>query len=68
LKKFNLGNEEKPKEVLINAILPSIFQAQIFKMLMKYKDVFTWSYKGLKGIPREICKHKVKLNHGGCST
>ncbi len=63
-----MGNEEKHKEVLINAILPSIFQAQILKMLMKYKDVFAWSYKGLKGIPKEICEHQIELNYGGCST
>jgi hypothetical protein len=27
--KLNLGNEGDPKEVLINAILPTSFQAQI---------------------------------------
>jgi len=45
LVKFNLGNKEEPKEVLINAILPSVFQAQIKEVLMEYKDVFTWCYK-----------------------
>lgn len=45
LMKFNLGNEEEPKEVLINAILLYTFQAQIKEMLIKYKDVFAWSYK-----------------------
>jgi hypothetical protein len=29
LMKLNLGSEEDSKEVLINAILPSTFQAQI---------------------------------------
>jgi hypothetical protein len=52
LVKLNLGNQEKLKEVLINAILPSVFQTQIKKVLMEYKDVFAWSYKELKGIPR----------------
>jgi hypothetical protein len=47
-----LGNEEKPKYVLINAILPSIFQEFFKKKLMKFKDVFAWIYNGLKGIPR----------------
>jgi len=61
LDKFNLGNKEKPKEVLINAILPNVFQAQIKKVLMEYIDVFSWSYKELKGIPREVCEHKIEL-------
>jgi hypothetical protein len=28
---------------------------------MKYKDVFAWSYKELKGIPRKVCEHKIDL-------
>jgi hypothetical protein len=61
LMKLNLGNEEELKEVLINVIPPSTFEAQIKEMLIKYKDVFAWSYKELKGIPREICEHKIEL-------
>jgi hypothetical protein len=30
-------------------------------LLIDYKDVFAWSYKELKGIPREICEHKIQL-------
>jgi hypothetical protein len=52
LVKVNLGNKEKPKEVLINAILPSVFPAQIKKVLMEYIDVFALSYKELKGTKR----------------
>ncbi len=59
LVKLNLGNKEEPKEVLINAILPSVFQAQIKEVLMEYKDVFAWCYKKLKGIPRFV---NIKLN------
>jgi hypothetical protein len=61
LVKLNLGNKEEHKEVLINAILLSVFQAHIKKVLMEYKDVFAWSYKELKGIPREVCEHKIEL-------
>jgi hypothetical protein len=56
-----LGNEGDPKEVLINAILPMSFQAQIKRLLVNYSNVFAWSYKDLKGIPREICEHKIEL-------
>jgi hypothetical protein len=52
LVKLKLGNKKKLLNVLINAILPSVFQTQIKKVLMEYKDVFAWSYKELKGIPR----------------
>jgi hypothetical protein len=59
--KLNLGSERDHKEVLINAILPTSVQAQIKKLLLNYRDVFAWSYKDLKGIPREICEHKIEL-------
>jgi hypothetical protein len=61
LKKLNLGNEEDPKEVFINAILPIPSQAQIKELLVNYRDVFAWSYKKLKGITREIYEHKIEL-------
>ncbi len=65
LVKLNLGSKKKPKEVLINAILPKVFQTQIKKVLMEYIDVFAWSYKELGGIPREICEHKIELMVNG---
>jgi hypothetical protein len=29
--------------------------------LVNYCDVFAYNYKDLKGIPREICEHKIEL-------
>jgi len=43
--KLNLGNERDLKEVFINVILPTYFQAQTKELLVNYHDVFTWSYK-----------------------
>jgi hypothetical protein len=40
---------------------PTSFQTQIKKLLINYHDVFAWSYKDLKGIPKEICEHKIEL-------
>ncbi len=51
----------EPQDVLVNAILPTTFQLQLKNLLIDYKDVFVWSYKELKGIPREICEHKIQL-------
>jgi hypothetical protein len=38
LMKLNLGIEGDPKDVFINAILPTSFQAQIKKLLINYCD------------------------------
>jgi len=61
LVKLNLGSKKKPKEVLIDIILPNVFQAQIKKVLMESRNVFAWSYNELKGIPKEVCEHKIEL-------
>ncbi len=34
--------------------------------MTKFKDVFAWSYKELKGIPWSICKHKIELTINAC--
>jgi hypothetical protein len=47
-----LGSKKELKKLLINAILPSVFQAQIKKVLMEYINVFAWNYNKLKEIPR----------------
>lgn len=26
-----------------------------------YKDAFAWTYKDMKGIPPNICKHKIEI-------
>ncbi len=59
LVKLNLGTQVEPQDVLVGAILPTTFQLQLKNLLIDYKDVFVWSYKELKGIPREICEHKI---------
>ncbi len=52
LVKLNLGTQVEPQDVLVNAILPTAFQLQVKNLLTDYKDVFAWSYKELKGIPK----------------
>jgi hypothetical protein len=56
-----LGTQVEARDVLVNVILPTTFQLQMKNLFINYKDVFAWSYKELKGIPREICEHKIQL-------
>ncbi len=32
------------------------------ELLKEYKDVFTWAYKNLKGIPLELAQHQIELD------
>jgi hypothetical protein len=32
------------------------------ELIKKYKDVFAWTYKYLKGIPLELVQHKIEMD------
>jgi len=32
------------------------------QLLKEFKDIFTWTYKDLKGIPLKLTQHKIKLD------
>jgi hypothetical protein len=56
-----LGNEKDPKIILVSASLSIVYMEEIKCLLTNFKDIFAWSYKELRGIPREMCEHKIKL-------
>lgn len=61
LSKLNLGTNKAPCIMLISVAPSKQFQVKVKQLLSKFKDVFAWSYKELKGIPRSICEHKIEL-------
>jgi hypothetical protein len=61
IKEINLGITEDPKMVRIGKELDPTYEEQVIEILRNYKDVFTWTYEDMKGIPTRICQHKIKL-------
>jgi len=43
------------------ALEPVVIE-QLMELLKEFKDVFSWTYKDLKGIPLKIIQHKIKLD------
>jgi hypothetical protein len=56
-----LGNEKDLKIILVSASLSIVYMDEIKCLLTKFKDIFAWSYKELRGIPRCMHEHKIKL-------
>jgi hypothetical protein len=56
-----LGNEKDPMIILVTASLSIVYMEEIKCLLTKLKNIFAWSYKELRGIPRDMCEHKIKL-------
>jgi hypothetical protein len=48
--------------VKINAQLETCKVLEMEQLLKEFKDVFTWTYKDLKGIPLELAQHKIELD------
>jgi hypothetical protein len=60
--KLNMGTNTKPHMVKINAQLEIGKVLEVVQMLKEFKDVFTWTYKDLKGIPLELAQHRIELD------
>ena len=37
------------------------YETNIKELLLKFKDVFAFTYKDMKIIPPHVCKHKIEL-------
>jgi hypothetical protein len=46
----------------MNSALEPIITDQLIELLKKFKDVYAWTYKDLKGIPLEITQHWIELD------
>jgi hypothetical protein len=60
VKNLNLGTLEDPKLVKIAKDLDE-YEGKVKELLLKFKDVFAFTYKDMKGIPPHICEHKIEL-------
>jgi hypothetical protein len=60
--KLNLGTNAKPQLVKINAHMEINKVLEVEQFLKEFKDVFTWTYKDLKGTPPKLAQHKIELD------
>jgi hypothetical protein len=60
--KLNLGNEGDPKEVFINATLPTSFQAQIKELLVNYCDFLPTIIRILREYARKLVVNANQLS------
>ena len=58
---LNLGTEVDPKIVKLSKKVPEEYKDQYLKLFQTYKDVFVWSYQGLKTFYISIIQHKIPL-------
>jgi hypothetical protein len=60
--KLNLGTDAEPQMMKINAQLETCKVLEMEQMFKEFKDVFSWTYKYLKGIPPKLTQHIIELD------
>ena len=58
---MNLETQKDPKTIRIYKNLNPKEYEEWLQFFTKYKSVFSWTYSDLKGIPREVCQHRIIL-------
>ena len=61
---FNIGIENKPHVLHISKDVTPEERREIEKILIKYSKVFTWTYKDMPGIDRDIAQHYIPTKEG----
>ena len=64
LKKINLGTAKEPRLTFINALLTPEEEEGYLKLLVKYKDVFAWTYKEIPRLNPSISLHHLAVKKG----
>ena len=62
VKKIDLAQPgQEPKPMYISTNLQPREEELLIQTLKQYQDVFTWSYKDLKGVDPSVCRHIIPM-------
>jgi hypothetical protein len=59
---MNLGTSEEPKNIQVFKGLTPNMAKEWLEFFRDTQDVFAWTYKDLRGVPPEICQHRIILD------
>jgi hypothetical protein len=62
LVKLNFNTKANPQEIKVNSLLTKEKTKKLQMLFKIFKDVFSWTYKDLKGIPPTLVQHIIELN------
>ena len=61
-KKVDLAQlDEESKQVYVLEDLSEEEEKELIQLLQEFRDVFTWSYKDLKGVDPSVCQHTIPM-------
>ena len=64
LKEINLGTTKEPRPTFISALLTPEEEERYLRLLVEYKDVFSWTYKEMLRLNPSIALHHLAVKKG----
>ena len=64
LKELNLSTSEDPRLIYLSMLLSPSQEKFYFELLLKYKDVFAWTYKEMSSLDPKVVMHQLMVKHG----
>ena len=64
LKELNLGTSKEPRPIYVSSLLTLEEESKYFELLIKYKDVFAWTYKEIPGLDPTVAVHRLAIKQG----
>ena len=56
-----MGDEGNQKLVFIAMDFPQVDKDTLIRLSQQFKDVFTWGYEDMKGMPLEVVSHTIPM-------
>ena len=61
LQEMNLGTKQDPKIIKVYSNMTKVEFNYWYGFFKRHKNSFAWSYTDFKGVPPEICEHRIEL-------
>ena len=62
LEEVDLGTTDKPRPVNVAKEMPHAEKKAMTALLTDFRDVFTWSYKNMRGPDPQLYQHQIHLS------
>jgi hypothetical protein len=64
LEEIDIGDGITPRPTFVNKNMSLVHKGSIIKLLRDYADCFTWNYREMPGLSRELVEHRLPIKSG----
>jgi hypothetical protein len=61
LEEIDIGDRITPRPIFVNKNMPLEHKDAVIKLLRNYINCFTWNYREMPGLSRELVEHQLPI-------